>query len=279
MPMLIDSHSHIDTEPFDHDRASAMERARSVGVHQQIVPAIARDGWSHLREVCNQHAGLFPAYGLHPMFLDHHRPQHLDDLVEILDREKPLAIGECGLDFFVEGLDRDDQYRYFNDQLKLACDRDLPVIVHARRAFDEVTACLLKFKRLRGVVHSFSGSLQQAEALWKLGFSIGIGGPLTYPRAQRLRSVVADMPSELLLLETDSPDQPMHGRQGQRNEPARLIDVLMAVAQVRGASVDEIARVTTQNAQRLFKLPPAPAPASKPGQMEGRPGADEVANQ
>ncbi len=264
--MLIDSHSHIDTNAFDHDRAAAIERARSVGVLQQIVPATARDGWSHLREVCNEYAGLFPAYGLHPMFLDQHRPQHLDDLVEILDLEKPLAIGECGLDFYVEGLDRDDQYRYFNAQLKLARDRDLPVIVHARRGFDEVTACLRKFEGLRGVVHSFSGSRQQAEAIWKLGFSIGIGGPLTYPRAKRLRNIVADMPIELLLLETDSPDQPMHGHQGQRNEPARIIDVLSAVAQVRGESVDEIALATTQNAQLLFKPFSAPAPRQDEGQ-------------
>ncbi len=257
--MLIDSHSHIDTEAFDHDRAAAIERARSVGVHQQIVPAIARDGWSALRAVCSEHSGLFPAYGLHPMFVDHHRPQHLHDLVEILNREKPLAIGECGLDFYLEGLDRDDQYRYFNAQLRLACEQGLPVIVHARRAFDEVTACLRKFAGLRGVVHSFSGSRQQAEALWKLGFNLGIGGPLTYPRASRLRSIVADMPIEWLLLETDSPDQPMHGHQGQRNEPARLVEVLATVAQVRGKSADDIARATTQNAQRLFKLPPTPA--------------------
>ena len=253
--MLIDSHSHIDTVAFEHDRAAAIDRARSVGVHQQIIPAIARDGWNNLREVCNEHEGLFPAYGLHPVFLAQHRPCHLDDLVEILDREKPLAIGECGLDFYVEGLDRDDQYVYFNAQLKLARDRDLPVIVHARRAFDEVAACLRKFDGLRGVVHSFSGSRQQAEALWKLGFSLGIGGPLTYPRAARLRSIVADMPIEFLLLETDSPDQPLHGHQGQRNEPSRLIEVLSTVAQLRGQSTAEMACATTSNAQRLFNLP------------------------
>ena len=257
--MLIDSHSHIDTAMFDLDRAAAIERARSVGVCQQIVPAIARDGWSNLRTICAEHAGLFPAYGLHPMFLDQHRPHDLDELVDVLNREKPVAIGECGLDFYVAGLDREIQHRYFNAQLELAREYALPVIVHARRAFDEVTACLRKFDGLQGVVHSFSGSRQQAEALWKLGFSLGIGGPLTYPRATRLRSIVADMPMDFLLLETDSPDQPMHGHQGQRNEPARLVEVLAAVAEVRGESVDEIARATTQNAQRLFKLPSAQA--------------------
>lgn len=253
--MLIDSHSHIDTEAFDDDRAAVMERAHEAGVVQQIVPAIARKGWENLREVCSAHEGLFPAFGLHPMFLDQHQPEHLGDLADWLDREKPLAVGECGLDFHVEGLDRDDQYACFNAQLELARDRDLPVIVHARKAFDEVTACFRRFDGLRGVVHSFSGSLQQAEMLWKLGFLIGIGGPLTYPRASRLRSIITDMPIEFLMLETDSPDQPLHGHQGQRNEPARIVEVLTTVAQLRGESKEQIAQATTLNAQRLFKLP------------------------
>ncbi|HET9034120.1 MAG TPA: TatD family hydrolase [Dokdonella sp.] len=257
--MLIDSHSHIDTEAFDADRATVIERARQVGVKRQIVPAIAREGWGNLADVCNAHAGLFPAYGLHPMFLDQHHPRHLEDLIEIIDREKPLAIGECGLDFHVAGLDRDNQYTYFNAQLELARDRDLPVIVHARRAFDEVASCLRKFDGLRGVVHSFSGSQQQAEAFWKLGFLLGIGGPVTYPRASRLRGIVADMPIDTLLLETDSPDQPVHGHQGRRNEPSMLVEVLSTVAELRGESCEQIAQATTLNAQRLFNLPDAPS--------------------
>lgn len=252
--MLIDSHSHIDTAAFEHDREAVIARARSAGIVRQIVPAIAREGWDNLRNVCRAHEGLIPAYGLHPMFLDQHRPEHLDDLAELLDLEKPLAVGECGLDFHIEGLDRDIQTFYFNAQLQLARDRDLPVIVHARRAFDEVTACFRKFDGLRGVVHSFSGSQQQAEALWKLGFCLGIGGPLTYPRAKRLRAVVANMPIEFLLLETDSPDQPLHGHQGQRNEPSRLVEVLSTVAELRDESIEQITAATTGNAQRLFNF-------------------------
>ncbi len=252
--MLIDSHSHIDTDTFEPDRASVIERARKAGITQQIVPAIARDGWEKLGEICRAHDGLHAAYGLHPMFLDRHQPRHLQELADLLDDRKPIAVGECGLDFHVEGLDREVQIHYFKAQLKLAHERDLPVIVHARKAFDEVTACFRKFDGLRGVVHSFSGSLQQAEALWKIGFSIGIGGPLTYPRAKRLRSIVADMPIEYLLLETDSPDQPLNGHQGQRNEPSRLVEVLSTVAELRAESSERIARETTLNAQRLFKL-------------------------
>jgi TatD DNase family protein len=253
--MLIDSHSHIDTDAFDADRSDVVARARAAGVTRQMVPAIARDGWEQLAHVCATHAGLYPAYGLHPMFLDRHDPRHLDDLIEIIAREQPLAIGECGLDFHVEGLDRDTQYDYFTRQLEIARDHDLPVIVHARRAFDEVTACFRRIGKLRGVVHSFSGSAQQASALWNLGFSLGIGGPVTYPRARRLRDIVAHMPLEFLLLETDSPDQPLHGHQGQRNEPARLTGVLKVVAELRNQSESDIAEATCENARRLFNLP------------------------
>ena len=143
----------------------------------------------------------------------------------------------------------------FIAQLELARERDLPVIVHARRAFDEVAACLRKVGGLRGVVHSFSGSLQQADNLWKMGFALGIGGPVTYPRARRLRDIVARIPAEFLLLETDSPDQPLHGHQGQRNEPALLTEVLAVVAELRGESRAHVAASTSANARRLFNLP------------------------
>ncbi|MEZ5462952.1 TatD family hydrolase [Dokdonella sp.] len=252
--MLIDSHSHIDTEAFDADRDAVLSRAAHAGVDRQIVPAIARSGWAKLGELCAAKAGLYPAYGLHPMYLEEHRPEHLDALVAIIERENPVAIGECGLDYYVEELDHDEQMRYFKRQLELARHYDLPVVVHARRAFDEVAACIRRVGKLRGVIHSFSGSTQQAEAFYKLDFMLGIGGPVTYPRARRLRELVADMPDEFLLLETDSPDQPLSGHQGERNEPARLREVLSVVAGLRKESDEQTARITTINAERLFGL-------------------------
>jgi len=130
----------------------------------------------------------------------------------------------------------------------------LPLILHARRAVDEVTAAIRRIGNLRGVVHSFSGSVEQAQHLWKLGFCLGLGGPLTYPRAHRLREIVATMPLEYLLLETDSPDQPLHGHQGQRNEPALLAEVCVCVARLRGVEPEEVAAATTRNCERLFRL-------------------------
>ncbi|PZQ18668.1 MAG: DNAase [Rhodanobacter denitrificans] len=251
---LIDSHSHFDAAEFDADRDAALARAQAAGVGEQIVPAITAAGWPGLRRLCTDTPGLHAAYGLHPMFLAEHRREHLDQLAEWIDREHPVAIGECGLDFFVEGLDRDAQHRFFDAQLALAREHDLPVIVHARRAVDAVIAALRRVGPLRGVVHSFAGSEEQAAQLFKLGFLLGIGGPVTYPRAARLRRIVATMPVEQLLLETDAPDQPGIGHRGQRNEPAHLVEVLDVVAALRGVPADEIAQATSANAAALFGL-------------------------
>jgi len=251
---LIDSHSHFDVAEFDDDRADALARARAAGVRRQIVPAIDAAGFARVRELCAREHGLYPAYGLHPMYLAEHRPEHLQELEQWIERERPVAVGECGLDFFVPGLDADAQREYFRRQLELARKFDLPLILHARRAVDEVTAAIRRIGNLRGVVHSFSGSVEQAQHMWKLGFCLGLGGPLTYPRAHRLREIVATMPLEYLLLETDSPDQPLHGHQGQRNEPALLAEVCACVARLRGVEPEEVAAATTRNCERLFRL-------------------------
>ena len=252
--MLIDSHCHLDAGEFDEDRAAVIARARAAGVAMQVVPAVTAASWPKLREVCQQAPGLYPAYGLHPMFLDEHRPEHLHALRDWIERERPCAIGECGLDYFAEGLDVQAQETFFAGQLQLAREFDLPVIVHARRAVDAVIAAIRRVGALRGVVHSFSGSPQQAAQLHRLGFLIGLGGPLTYERAQRLQRVVRDMPLEQLLLETDAPDQPDADIRGQRNEPARLPAIAARVAQLRGVAIEQVCQATTDNARRLFRL-------------------------
>ncbi len=252
---LIDSHCHLDADEFDPDRAAVLARAQAAGVRLQVVPAITAASWPKLREICAGAAGLYPAYGLHPLFLAQHRPAHLAQLREWIERERPCAIGECGLDFFVDGLDARQQQDCFVGQLQLAREFGLPVIVHARRAVEQVIAAIRAVGGLRGVVHSFAGSPEQAGQLWKLGFLIGLGGPVTYARAQRLRRLAATMPLEQLLLETDAPDQPDAFIRGQRNEPARLVHVLECIATLRGCPAHEIAEQTRANARHLFGLP------------------------
>lgn len=252
MSLLYDSHCHLDASEFDPDREQVLARARAAGVTRQLVPAVDRASWPKIRALCAADPGLRPAYGLHPMFLDRHQPEDLEVLAEWLARERPAAVGECGLDFFVEGLDPATQRNYFQRQLELARGFDLPVVLHARRAVDEVIATLRRVGGLRGVVHSWSGSEEQARQLFGLGFHLGIGGPVTFERAQRLRRTVATMPLEWLLLETDAPDQPDASHRGERNEPARLPNVLAVVAELRRQDPADIAAATCANAERLF---------------------------
>lgn len=259
MTFLIDSHCHLDAVEFDADRAMVIQRAQAAGVGMQVVPATHAEAWPGLREVCAGAPGLYPAYGLHPVFLEQHTLAHLDALAGWIAREQPVAVGECGLDYFIDALDRDAQQYYFEAQLELARDHDLAVIVHARRAVDATIAAIRRVGKLRGVVHSFSGSPEQARQLRELGFMIGLGGPITYERARRLRRLVAEMPLDQLLLETDAPDQPDANNRGGRNEPALLVRVLDVVASLRGQDREEIAAATTANTRRLFNLPASAA--------------------
>ena len=249
---LVVSHCHLDAVEFDGDRDTVLRRARAAGVAHLVIPAIDAAGWPKLKALCAAEEGLHPAYGLHPMFLSAHEDAHLQALEGWLRDEHPVAVGECGLDYFVEGLDHGRQQVVFDAQLALARRFDLPVIVHARRAVDAVIASVRRFPGVRGVIHSYSGSAEQARQLWDLGFLLGLGGPVTYERANRLRRLAAQMPLEYLLLETDAPDQPDAAHRGQRNEPARLPQVLDTIAQLRGQSREHIAEATTANARRLF---------------------------
>ncbi|MFA6231916.1 MAG: TatD family hydrolase [Rhodanobacter sp.] len=265
MPRLIDSHVHLDDDAFACDRDAVIDRAFQAGVDSMIVPGVDFESWVRIRELADHRPEIHPAYGLHPMFLANHAPEHVDALSSWLDASRVVAVGEIGLDFHVDGLDHDQQRLYFTRQLELARERKLPVIVHARGALEEVSLTLRRTGAMAGVVHSFSGSEQQARHLWDIGFHLGIGGPVTYERAQRLRRIVASMPIEFLLLESDAPDQPDAAHRGERNEPARVAEVLRCVAGLRGETEAEVAHATSANARRLFNLD-APLPGRLPPQ-------------
>lgn len=262
--MLVDTHCHLDVDAFDHDREAVIARARAAGVMRQIVPAIEAATWPKLRETCAGDRGLHPAYGLHPVVLSAHREEHLQALRTWIERERPVAVGECGLDYYIPELDRDAQQFYFDRQLEIARDYDLPLVVHARHAVEAVILSIRRVGGVRGVVHSFSGSPEQARQLWDLGFLIGIGGPVTYPRANRLRKLVATMPLEYLVLETDAPDQPDCEHRGRRNEPVRLVRIVETIATLRRCSAESVVEATTRNAYRLFRLDAREGAAERP---------------
>jgi len=251
---IFDSHAHLDAPEFDGDRARVLDDARAAGVAEMLIPAVTAASWPKLQALCASEPGLHPAYGLHPCYLDQHADGDLAALDAWLRVHPAAAVGECGLDYMLAALDRERQARFLRGQFEIACRFDLPLVLHARHAFEAVILELRRFdKPLRGVVHSFSGSAEQAQQLWKLGFHIGIGGPVTHERARRLRKLVATLPAESLLLETDAPDQPGARHKGARNEPAFLREILHCVAALRGEDADALARTTTANARRLFR--------------------------
>jgi TatD DNase family protein len=252
MRVLIDSHCHLDDPSFDSDRLQVIDFAQQYGVKIQIIPAVDVISWERIKKICNQFKNLYGAYGLHPCYA--HQPADISALESWLSREKSVAVGECGLDYFIPDADRAQQQWFFERQLSIAQTVDLPVILHARRSVDDVIKNINKFKNLRGVVHSFVGSEQQAKRLIDRGFLLGFGGTITYPRANRLRRLIQTLPLESILLETDAPDQPLFGKQGQRNEPAFLIHILNTVAQLRQTDPETLSQRFSQNTIQLFKL-------------------------
>lgn len=253
---LIDTHTHLDHPAFAPDFEQMLERARTAGVSAMIVAAIRASGWTSQGQLCADRPQLYPAYGLHPMFMPEHSEQDLTRLDNLLEQGDAVAVGECGLDFYIPEPDKERQQRFFEAQLELAQQYRLPVIIHARKAVEQVILTLRRYPGLTGVLHSFSGSRQQAERLMEMGFMLGFGGPSTYSNAHRLRSLIAWLPCNALLLETDAPDQPAATHRGERNEPAYLPEILSTIAQLKGMSTEQLAEQTTGNARRLFRLPP-----------------------
>jgi len=251
---LIDTHCHLDVEEFAADRLEVLGRARRAGVTGQVIPAIHAAGWPALMGLCQEEAGLYPALGMHPIYLAQHRPEHVVELRGLIERERPVAIGEIGLDYFVEALDRDRQQQLFEAQLKVARDYQLPVLLHVRKAHDQVLAALRRIRVPGGIAHAFNGSMQQAQQYIDLGFKLGFGGTLTYDRALNIRRLATDLPLQAIVLETDAPDIPLASRRGERNSPEYLPEVAETLAQLRSVSVEEIAQATTANASALLSL-------------------------
>lgn len=254
--MLFDSHTHLDDPGFDADREAVLQRAAQAGVGDLLLAAVSASRWPALKATCELRVPgvrLHASYGLHPMYVHEHRDADLSALEHWLQREHPVALGECGLDFQVDA-DPDAQRRFFRHQVGLARENGLPLVLHARKAVEEVILTLRREGPVRGVVHSYGGSIEQARQLWDLGVHLGLGGPLTHTRAHKLHRLAAAMPLQQLLLETDAPDQPGAAHRGQRNEPAFLVEVLDAVARLREEPREVIAEATRRNALQLFGL-------------------------
>lgn len=253
---LIDTHCHLDFPVFDSGRAALLAECRQLGVGEYIIPAVGEENWGRVMALAAEHDGISYALGVHPWYVGGQTPAVLTRLQQRL-AERPrglVAVGECGLDLRSH-VPQEGQLEMFEAQVELAKEHELPLIVHSVRANDTVAKIL---RRLRpacgGVIHAFSGSLQQAEAFWQLGFRLGIGGVISFERANKTREAVRDMPLEALLLETDAPDMPLQGQQGAPNTPANLPIIAQLLADLRQQPLAHVASVLHESTLRTFQL-------------------------
>ena len=270
--MWIDTHCHLDAAEFDADRDAVRQRARDAGVGLCVIPAVERANWTRVREVAHHYGDVY-ALGIHPLYVPQAQEADLQALDELLSASKDdprlVAVGEIGLDYFVPALcepdQRERQWHFYTAQLQLARKHGLPVILHVRRSADMLLKGLRQTQVQGGIAHAFNGSLQQAQAFINLGFVLGFGGAMTYERATQLRHLAATLPISCIVLETDAPDmqpqwlyrtaeQRARGEAQVRNESAELPLIASKLCDVRGLNLDEIARITSENCNKILSV-------------------------
>ena len=262
-PRLIDTHCHLNFNRYDEDREEVLRRAREAGVARIIIPAIDLASCQQALALADCHAGLYVAVGVHPNSCGDFSPSMLGELRSLSRHEPAIAIGEIGLDYYWDKCPPAKQRRALELQLELAAELRLPVIIHNRESSADLMAILEAWapsispdmKGRLGVLHSFSASAEVAQRALELGFYLGFTGPITYKNAQQLRDIAAQTPIDRILIETDGPFLAPQQRRGQRNEPSYVRYVNERLAHVKGLSIDDMARQTTLNAERLFALP------------------------
>jgi len=260
--MLIDTHCHLDAAEFNADRDEVAARASLEGVGLIVVPAVARENFQQVIDISNKYSICGFALGVHPLYVDNAHPSDLILLKKLINEQltnklltsqKLVAVGEIGLDFYVTQQNRETQEYFFAEQLKIASEFDLPVILHVRRAVDDVLKYLRRIPVNGGIAHAFNGSFQQAEAFIQLGFKLGFGGAMTYPRALKIRELAQTLPLESIVLETDSPDiPPAWVGTKARNCPAELMKIAQILADLRGVDIAQIIETTGKNAMQIL---------------------------
>ncbi len=276
--IFTDTHCHLDFHKFDPDRAAVLERAARAGVERILIPGLTPTSSLSAVKLAESHPMLYVAIGVHPTEASNVcgqrpdlPPSALDQMRDLAQHPKVKAIGEIGLDYYWDAAPHDLQQRVLRAQLDLAAELGLPVVIHLREKGDaaegscaadlmnilEAWAAGLRSRNEAlaerpGVLHSFSGSLETARQAIRLGFYIGVTGPLTYPNAQTKREVIKLLPLERLLIETDAPFLPPASKRGKRNEPAFVLEIADKIAQLHSRSLEEVANMTSMNATQLF---------------------------
>ncbi|SDB99891.1 TatD family hydrolase [Paraburkholderia lycopersici] len=250
--MWIDTHCHLDAAEFDADRDAVAAAAQAAGVGRIVIPAVARENFATVRALAHRTGGAVYALGIHPLYT----PQAREDDLEALRREveaslddpRFVGIGEIGLDYFVPGLDDARQQHFYDAQLRLAREFDLPAICHVRKSQDQVLKGLRRNGVKSGIAHAFNGSFQQARAFIDHGLHLGFGGNVTFERALQIRRLAQQLPLEAIVVETDAPDIAPAWRYRERNTPDQVPRIGAVLAGLRGLSAEELALGTTANA-------------------------------
>jgi TatD DNase family protein len=261
--LCLDTHCHLDADEFGLDHDSVIHRAAQAGVNGVLLPAVRAKDYLSVKSLTHHAAQLMPAscytLGIHPIFTPEAKESDLDILrravIEALDDPRFVGIGEIGLDYFLPDLDANHQSFFFEKQLDLAEEFNLPVILHVRRSQDAILKALRPRKIIGGIAHAFNGSFQQAEQFIKLNFVMGFGGAMTFPRALQIRRLAKELPFESLVIETDAPDIPPSWLAQQvfrRNEPAELVEISSVLAEIRSASISQTQSICANNALRVI---------------------------
>ena len=252
--MLIDTHCHLDAAEFDADRDAVHALARAAGVERIVIPAVAVDGFPKVKSTVGRYPGCVAAYGIHPLYVMQAQESDLAVLRDWLVNEQPVAVGEIGLDFYVADVDPGRQEFFFVEQLKLAREFDLPVLLHVRRAVHQVLRQLRRIGVRGGIAHAFNGSRQQADEFIKLGFKLGFGGAMTFSGSTRIRALAASLPLDAIVLETDAPDIPPAWLGGGRNSPGELARIARCLAELRSLSEHDVATACTASARAILPV-------------------------
>ncbi|RYF62568.1 MAG: TatD family deoxyribonuclease [Comamonadaceae bacterium] len=283
MPSFVDTHCHLDAAEFAGESGAVRARAAAAGVALCVIPAVAASNFATVRALAHAQGDAY-GLGIHPLCTGEADDGDLDrldaELAAHRDDPRLVAVGEIGLDYFVDGLDDERQQRFFRAQLQLARKHELPVVIHVRRSVDKVLKHLRQVgagRPWQGIAHAFNGSEQQARACMDQGLKLGFGGAVTFERALQLRRLAASLPLDALVMETDSPDIQPHwlyrtqeqragGLPQARNEPAELPRIAAVVAALRGIGIEALAEATTRNAVAAL-----PRLAGLPGLSAGTP--------
>lgn len=271
MPTWIDTHCHLDAPEFAPDRDAVRAAAQAAGVTHLVIPAVQRSHWQEVIALAHRHGDSY-ALGIHPLYTPGAQESDIAALRELLSQRRGdphlVAVGEIGLDFFVPGLDEQCQIWFYEQQIRLACEFELPVILHVRKSSDRLLKTLRQHRVVGGIAHAFNGSAQQAQAFIDMGFKLGFGGAITYERALKLRELAASLPLQALVLETDAPDIPPHwlyttaeqraaGQPQGRNSSAELPRIAAEIARLRGIGIEQLAQASAANARKALKGLPA----------------------